>query len=182
MGRIRKLPQFCAWRGEAIWLLNTLPFLCCSYPVLNFWSGLPLSKGAMKPKSDSCRRCEYEHISWVVTTCSKEKESARDIFWVQKMRLPSRSLAQGNGRVTVWTVSSPCIFWIPLALMEGFHRNLNLSPAFGPVPCVRCLQLFIHFLLNLIRIFTLCCPASAWSWQERQEPTSVSVLSKCKLH
>lgn len=41
----------------------------CNYPVLNFGSGLPLSEGAMKPKADSCR-CGYEHISWVVTTCS----------------------------------------------------------------------------------------------------------------
>lgn len=131
---------------------SSLSFLrrcsCYSYPVLNFCSWLPLSKGAMKPKSDSSRRCGYEHISWVVTTCSILTRYLQGMFLGAKDASAKGIFSSRYWRVTVWTVSSPCIFWIPLGLTGGFHRNLKLSPTFDPVSCVSCLQLFLSCLTS----------------------------------
>lgn len=143
-------------RNYSIIKYSSLSFLkkCsyCSYPVLNFWSGLPLSKAVQWNLSQIL----VENVG-MSTFCELSppvlfsgEGIGKGHFWVQKMHLPRGSLAQGNVRVTLWTVSSLCIFWIPLGLMEDFHRNLNLSLTSGPVSCVRCPQLFIYFLLNLI--------------------------------
>lgn len=69
----------------------------CSYPVLNFWSGLPLSKSAMKLKSDSCRRCGYEHITWVVTTCSILRRRYLQGTFLGAKDASAKGIFQGNG-------------------------------------------------------------------------------------
>lgn len=67
-GQDQKASTVLYMERRSSWIIkySSLSFLkkCshCSYPVLNFWSELPLSKDAMKPKADSCR-CGYEHIS-----------------------------------------------------------------------------------------------------------------------
>lgn len=134
--RIRKLPQFCTGRGEAIWLLSTPSFPSWKNAVTQFsifGVGCLFQWNLNQILVEDVAMSTFQELSPPVLFSGEG--TCKGHFWVQKMHLPRRSLAQSNGRVAVWTVFSMC-FLDSLGTDGRFSQKPQLEPNFWP--CVLC--------------------------------------------